>query len=94
MAAPSECRPYGSRVMRFSGGGAIGRVRHEVANQGVGVDLAAERFVHCVKTLKPSPPSARKLFIVTRYEEAGFTVAPPSLIVAGSTLLPTAAPAL
>ena len=48
------------------GAGGDRRVGGEVGLEGVGVDRAAEATVPLRSTAKLSPPSARKLFTVTR----------------------------
>ena len=49
-----------------SGGDRHGELAADVLDQRLEVVTAADRFVPSRKTVNASPPSARKLFVVTR----------------------------
>ena len=57
---------YGISLIRLVGGGATGLLGAEVVDEAVMSSTPPIRFMPWRKTVKPSPPSARKLFVATR----------------------------
>ena len=62
----SVSRPYGSRVMRSRGVGAIGECASRYAENASVSTSPPSRFVPSRRTENPSPPSARNELTVTR----------------------------
>src|SRR5450756_582031 len=67
---------YGTKVIRFCRPGATGEPALKYATRASRSLTPMSGAVPAVKRVKPSPPAARKLFIVTRYEAAMSTGVP------------------
>ncbi len=85
-------RDYGSLVIRFCGPGATGEFAIRYATNASRSIIPVSWSVPAVSVVNPSPPPARKLLTVTRYEAVGSIGTP--LIMIALTLLPTGAEAL